>query len=131
MSDIRNRKKTTGNTKDSIDDMELYRPSQHKKKSVWCSGKTKICMKVTGVLAAVLTLGLPVSDKLKKDLTTPSIERVPRTDYNNLLNLTLNLKKQITKLEKELRESKALVKKNKENGVIDAFKNAMKKSFRV
>ena len=36
MSDIRNRKKTTGNTKDSIDDMELYRPSQHKKKSVWC-----------------------------------------------------------------------------------------------
>ena len=135
-----NRKIPTGNTKEpestrgpkpTDDNVRLFQPPQPKKKSIWCSGKTKTCMKVTGVVAAVLALGLSVSDELKKDLTTPSIERVPRADYNKLLNFTVHQSEKIKKLEKELRESKALVKKNKESGVLDTFKNAMKKAIRV
>lgn len=133
MSGLRNRKNITGNTKDpepTDENVKLFQP-QPKKKSIWCSGKTKTCMKVTGVVAAVLALGLSVSDELKKDLTTPSIERVPRIDYDKLLNLTVHQSEKIKKLEKELRESKALVKKNKESGVLNTFKNAMKKAIRV
>ena len=136
---LRNRKIPTGNTKEpestrdpkpTDDNVYLFQP-EPKKKSIWCSGKTKTCMKVTGVVAAVLALGLQVSDELKKDLTTPSIERVPRTDYDKLLNLTVHQSEKIKKLEKELRESKALIKKNKESGVLGSVKGAMKKFIRV